>query len=81
MNSKPIDINIKNVVVQFDTAAKGFEKKTNSLANDWKDQRKKEFYSKYVEPYNSTFKNVITELNAIDFELHNILKDLANLRK
>jgi hypothetical protein len=47
-----MDNGIKSVVSQIESLAKEFEQKTNSLANEWKDQRKNEFYSKYVSPYN-----------------------------
>jgi hypothetical protein len=76
-----MDNGIKSVVSQIESFAKEFEQKTNSLANEWKDQRKNEFFSKYVNSYNSTFKGVITELHSIDFQIQNINSELQNVRK
>jgi len=76
-----MDNGIKSVVSQIESLAKEFEQKTNSLANEWKDQRKNEFYSKYVSPYNSTLKGVISELHSFDFQLQNITSKLQTIRK
>jgi hypothetical protein len=76
-----MDKGIKSIISQIEASAKEFEQKTNSLANEWKDQRKNEFFSKYVNSYNSTFKGVITELHSIDFQIQNINSKLQNVRK
>jgi hypothetical protein len=76
-----MDNGIKTVISQLESSAKEFEQKTNSLANEWKDQRRNEFYSKYVNPYTSTFKGVISELHSIDFQIQNITNKLQNICK
>ncbi len=72
---------IKSIISQIESNVSEFDQKTNSLANEWKDQRKNEFYSKYVNSYNSTFKGVINELHSIDFQIQNIKSKLENIRK
>ena len=52
-----MDNGIKSVVSQIESLAKEFEQKTNSLANEWKDQRKNEFYSKVKEKCVKNYKN------------------------
>jgi hypothetical protein len=76
-----MDNGIKSVISQIESLAKEFEQKTNSLANEWKDQRKNEFYSKYVSPYNSALKAVMSDLHSIDFQLQNITSKLQTIRR
>jgi len=81
VNFNHMETNLKNIISSLESEAKAFDLTTDSLSSQWKDARKNEFYSKHVSPYNSTLKDLISDLHSIEFKLQNITSELQNIRR
>lgn len=65
-------VDLTDIIKSIEHDYSVFEKKIFQLENDWKDQRKDEYFAKHIDPRKNTIKNSISTLHQINTEIDSI---------